>query len=132
MQGDTLAEKLAYLNESKEEIKKALQSIGSDVNDTTLFNDYDTKILEIHTELLSVNKTLDVAINGGTLSTVTTPKYIDTYNYALDLVKLKTNLANILATKQLIVENTMSLDTLINLVNSVDTTMDSYALSKSY
>lgn len=46
----TIADKLMYLNETKELIKKALNDLGAEINDEDTFRSYVSKINELYNE----------------------------------------------------------------------------------
>lgn len=46
----TIAEKLSYLNETKELIKEALNNLGAEIQNEDTFRSYVTKINELYEE----------------------------------------------------------------------------------
>ena len=47
---NTIAEKLSYLNETKELIKEALNNLGAEIQNEDTFRSYVTKINELYEE----------------------------------------------------------------------------------
>ena len=47
---NTIADKLTYLNETKEQIKEALNNLGCEITDEETFRDYVSKINQLYEE----------------------------------------------------------------------------------
>ena len=99
---DTLLEKLQYILSNKELIKQAIKDIGSEtISDETLFKDYSSEIMKIHSNIVEVCKMLYFLVYGGDINEIIVeePTIKDTFPYIQKLSKAKTQLVDNLVLK---------------------------------
>ena len=102
MYEDTLLEKLQYILSNKELIKQAIKDIGSEtISDETLFKDYSSEIMKIHSSIVEVCKMLYFLVYGGDINEVRVeePTIKDTIPYIQQLSKAKSQLVDNLVLK---------------------------------
>lgn len=102
MYEDTLLEKLQYILSNKELIKQAIKDIGSEtISDDTLFKDYSSEIMKIHSNIVEVCKMLYFLVYGGDINEVRVeePTIKDTIPYIQQLSKAKSQLVDNLVLK---------------------------------
>ena len=135
MYEDTLLEKLQYILSNKELIKKAIKDIGSEtISDDTLFKDYSSEIMKIHSSIVEVCKMLYFLVYGGDINEVRVeePTIKDTIPYIQQLSKAKSLLVDNLVLKGINSSVTEEFLDLIDKILLIDSSTPSGGIDTNY
>lgn len=132
---DTLLEKLQYILSNKELIKQAIKDIGSEtISDDTLFKDYSSEIMKIHSSIVEVCKMLYFLVYGGDINEIRVeePTIKDTIPYIQQLSKAKSLLVDNLVLKGINSSVTEEFLDLIDKILLIDSSTPSGGVDANY
>lgn len=135
MYEDTLLEKLQYILSNKELIKQAIKDIGSEtISDETLFKDYSSEIMKIHSSIVEVCKMLYFLVYGGDINEIIVeePTIKDTIPYIQQLSKAKSLLVDNLVLKGINSNVTEEFLDLIDKILLIDSSTPSGCVDANY
>ena len=135
MYEDTLLEKLQYILSNKELIKKAIKDIGSEtISDGTLFKDYSSEIMKIHSNIVEVCKMLYFLVYGGDINEIRVeePTIKDTIPYIQQLSKAKSLLVDNLVLKGINSSVTEEFLDLVDKILLIDSSTPSGGIDANY
>lgn len=135
MYEDTLLEKLQYILSNKELIKQAIKDIGSEtISDETLFKDYSSEIMKIHSNIVEVCKMLYFLVYGGDVNKIVVeePTIKDTFPYIQQLSKAKSLLVDNLVLKGINSSVTEEFLDLIDKILLIDSSTPSEGVDANY